>query len=72
LCRSKLIGCQHETVAHHDPATIQFLLDSQASEIQEATRREQELRDMVIALELTVTERMPPVLVVYNFGVPMI
>jgi hypothetical protein len=52
MCRSTHTACQHETMAHHDRETIQILLDSQTLRIQETERREQELQDRVVAMEL--------------------
>jgi hypothetical protein len=59
MCRSTNITCQHASVAHHDAETIQVLLDAQTTRIVETERREQELQDRVIALELARTESIP-------------
>jgi hypothetical protein len=59
MCRSTNITCQHATVAHHDAETIQILLDAQAMRIFEAERREQELQDRVVAMELAANESIP-------------
>lgn len=66
MCRSTNIACQHASVAHHDVETIKMLLDAQTTQIIEGERREQELRDRIVAIELAATTESIPFHVFWN------